>query len=153
MARAGIFGRLAAVVMTGLGFAMGGCEGGGSHPSLAVVRDASLAQQSIEVDVIGTDAEGVTKYTSGDVGKYFSAKSTLRSAAPKHTLKFNAEGADAMTLSSSDPIWKQWGKATNFVLLANIPGMTNKGAADPRRPAPVGRAPVAGTAGPETAQA
>jgi hypothetical protein len=131
MFRAGVLRRWGAILAGGL-CVLGGCAGV-NRPDLEVAREASLADQSIEVDVIGTDAGGAPKYLEADVGKYFSTKSALRSSAPKHTLKFSAGGEDVRTLSGSDPVWKKWENASTLVLLANIPGMTNKGAADPRR--------------------
>ena len=88
---------------------------------------------SIEVDLIGITASEIPAWESMNVDKYLAPGSQLRKDADKITV--NLKMGPQLVLSNTDPKWSGWLNrgVDHLLIIANLPGQWQAGAADFRR--------------------
>lgn len=113
-----------------------GCGGPRAY-DLQVTRDASLADTSIAVDVVGAGTSLTETLSQVRVSEYFAPGNRLRAGVERKTLRFVDDGEQVQVLERNDPIWDTWMDqgATHLVVMANLLGdfEDRAGSADDRR--------------------
>lgn len=88
------------------------------------LKEAYGIYPSIEVDVIGVDANGAERFASTPVEDYFRVGGALRRSTPHATLRFSESDLYPKLLKGGDDVWASFGggeEATRLYVLVNLP--------------------------------
>jgi len=96
------------------------------------LKDVYKVYPSVEVDIVGLDANGAERFGATAVDDYFSPNGALRASTPHATLRFSANDVTMKALDGDDPIWGRFAeiKADKLCLLANLPPVAAEPAGD-----------------------
>jgi hypothetical protein len=114
-----------------------GCGDKAKSYTIELEADASLAQKSVLVDVIGATPYDAPVWEAVDIDQYWQPGSAKRAGAEKVTKPFGPNHATTYRLGTGDVPWKEWmARGVNhLVVIADIPGLAGgpPGNANPRR--------------------
>jgi len=96
------------------------------------LKDVYKVYPSVEVDIVGLDANAAERFGATSVDDYFSPNGALRASTPHATLRFSANDVTMKELDGDDPIWERFAEteADRLCLLANLPPAAAEPAGD-----------------------
>jgi hypothetical protein len=105
---------------------------------IEVSLDQPLQANPVLVDLVGVNSANLEHWKRISMTKYWDPRENERKDAEKNlkTLGFRAANTNTLSLTESDPIWKDWDArgVTHVLVLADLTGPSDKeGEADARR--------------------
>lgn len=101
-------------------------------------RERLNVYPSLEVDVVGVNANERARFESCPTDEYFAVGNALRENTDRSTLYFSEDDPSPKRLSDEDPVWEKFGSkgAETLFVVANLPAFLfgrNDGAEDARK--------------------
>jgi hypothetical protein len=126
--------------VVGLALVAVACGGCYQWPKdLVVKEDRSLSDAgtwaAVEVHLVGVNRTELPRWQGMSVSNYWSPSGEGRTPNEYTKVVRLGTGSTTVTINANDPIWKKWASAgkTDLVVLADLKGVRETGAADPRR--------------------
>ncbi len=123
------------------GLLLAGCASGPRY-DVSVYVSPELARAyggwpTLEVDLVGVNADEATRLSGYDIDAYFEPGNPLRASLSAVRMKFSSSKVLQAQIADDDAHWKQWRDkgAESLLIVVNLPRTSGQGEAaqDPRR--------------------